>query len=89
MKNANWSADEWKPLIHERQILSWLIKHPTQQGQLRARQITAAIINRLEELWKENPEATIEDLERPGIRASEPEHVLLRYEDASVYKLVE
>jgi regulator of nonsense transcripts 1 len=39
-------------------------------------------------LWKENPEASIEDLERPGVRASEPEHVLLRYEDASVYKFV-
>jgi len=52
------------------------------------RQITAALINRLEELWKDNPEATVDDLERPGKYTSEAEHVLLRYDDASVYKLV-
>lgn len=45
-------VDEWKPLIHDRQLLSWLVKVPSSQEQLRARQITAAQINRLEELWK-------------------------------------
>lgn len=39
---------------------------PTEQEQLRARQITSGQINKLEELWKENPEATLEDLEKPG-----------------------
>nr|CAD2149807.1 unnamed protein product [Meloidogyne enterolobii] len=88
LKNASWSAEDWKPLIHERQVLSWLIKIPSQQEQLRARQITAALINRLEELWKDNPEATVDDLERPGKYTSEAEHVLLRYDDASVYKRI-
>uniref|UniRef100_A0A1I8BRP6 DNA helicase n=1 Tax=Meloidogyne hapla TaxID=6305 RepID=A0A1I8BRP6_MELHA len=88
LKNANWSAEDWKPLIHERQVLSWLIKIPSQQEQLRARQITAALINRLEELWKDNPEATADDLERPGKYTSEAEHVLLRYDDASMYKRI-
>ncbi|KAL3110234.1 hypothetical protein niasHT_015837 [Heterodera trifolii] len=88
LKNANWSAEDWKPLIQERQVLSWLIKIPSQQEQLRARQITASIINRLEELWKDNPEATIEDLECPGKYTTDPDHVLLRYEDASIYKRI-
>ena len=39
---------------------------PTEQEQLRARQITSAQINKLEELWKDNPEATLEDVEKPG-----------------------
>lgn len=38
-------------------------------------------------MFKDNPEATIDDLDHPGKYTSEPEHVLLRYEDASIYKL--
>ena len=34
---------------------------------MRARQISGAQINKLEELWKDNPEAKLEDLEKPGI----------------------
>lgn len=35
--------------------------------QSRARHITAAQIAKLEELWNKEPEATLEDLEKPGI----------------------
>jgi regulator of nonsense transcripts 1 len=68
---------EWKPLIEDRCFLSWLVKVPSEQEQFRARQITAQQINKLEELWKDNPEAKLEDLERPGID-EEPQQVLLR-----------
>lgn len=45
---------------------------------MRSRQITAQQINKLEELWKDNPDATLEDLEKPGVD-EEPQQVLLRY----------
>lgn len=97
----NWNAEDWKALISERQLLSWLVKVPTETEQLRSRQITASQINRLEELWKvgelqllfkcqkvqENPEATLEDLDRPGFD-NEPDNVQLRYEDAYQYRRV-
>lgn len=35
--------------------------------------------------WQENPTATLEDLEKPGVD-EEPQHVLLRYEDAYQYQ---
>lgn len=75
----------WKPLIEDRSFLSWLVKIPSEQEQFRARQITAQQINKLEELWKDTPEAKFEDLERPGID-EEPQQVLLRYEDAYQYQ---
>lgn len=53
--------------------------------ELRARQITAAQIYKLEELWKDNPDATIEDIDRPGVD-EEAQEVLLRYEDAYQYQ---
>ena len=43
-------------------------------------------IIKLEEAWKSKPEATLEDLERPGVDQKEPEPVPLIYEDAYQYQ---
>ncbi|KAI6193499.1 Regulator of nonsense transcripts 1 [Aphelenchoides besseyi] len=83
-KNSNFDAEEWKPLIQDHQIVSWVLKSPSTPQQMRARQITTSKINRLEELWKEFPDATVEDLDRPDLNA-EPEPVRLRYEDGNQY----
>ncbi|KAI1296879.1 Regulator of nonsense transcripts 1 [Halotydeus destructor] len=85
LKEMNWDPEQWKPLINDRSFLSWLVKIPTEPEQLRARQITAQQINKLEELWKDNVEATFLDLEKPGVD-EEPQQVLLRYEDGYQYQ---
>lgn len=60
----------------------WGIRQvPSEQEQLRARQISATQIGKVEELWRGNPEASLEDLEKPGVD-DEPQPVALRYEDA-------
>lgn len=87
LKDMNWDQEQWKPLIADRAFLPWLVKVPTDQEQIRARQISAIQINKLEELWKENVEATFQDLEKPGID-TEPSQVLLRYEDGYQYKRI-
>lgn len=81
----NWDQDQWKPLIADRCFLTWLVKIPSEQEQLRARQISAQQINKLEELWKDNVDATFQDLEKPGVD-EEPQQVLLRYEDGYQYQ---
>uniref|UniRef100_A0AC34QSM7 Upf1 domain-containing protein n=1 Tax=Panagrolaimus sp. JU765 TaxID=591449 RepID=A0AC34QSM7_9BILA len=86
-KNENWNVEDWQPLVQERQLLNWLVKIPNEQEQLRAKQITASQITRIEELWKEDSDATFEDLDRPGIDM-EPDRVQLRYEDAFHYKRI-
>ncbi|UYV80578.1 UPF1 [Cordylochernes scorpioides] len=85
LKDMNWDPEQWKPLISDRSFLAWLVKVPQEQEQLRARQINAQQINRLEELWKDNVEATFQDLEKPGVD-EEPQQVLLRYEDGYQYQ---
>jgi regulator of nonsense transcripts 1 len=65
--------------------LSWLVKPPSETEQLRSRQISFAQINRLEDLWRDNANATLEDLEKPGVD-DEPQPILLRYEDAYQYQ---
>lgn len=69
--------EQWKPLISDRSFLTWLVKSPSETEQLRARQISAVQINKLEELWKDNIDATFQDLEKPGVD-EEPSQVLLR-----------
>ncbi|XP_038115156.1 regulator of nonsense transcripts 1 homolog [Culex quinquefasciatus] len=85
IKDMNWDQEQWKPLIADRCFLFWLVKVPTEQEQLRARQVSAAQINKLEELWKENVDATFQDLEKPGI---DKEHspVQFRYVDGYQYQ---
>ena len=84
-KDIVWDTSQWSPLIEDRSFLSWLVKVPSDQEQLAARQITFHQINKLEEVWKENAAATVEDLEKPGID-DEPQPVLLKYEDAYQYQ---
>jgi regulator of nonsense transcripts 1 len=54
-----------------------LVRSPSEQEQLRARQISFPQINRLEDLWRDNSNATLQDLEKPGID-DEPEPVALK-----------
>uniref|UniRef100_A0A1D1Y515 Regulator of nonsense transcripts 1 n=1 Tax=Anthurium amnicola TaxID=1678845 RepID=A0A1D1Y515_9ARAE len=87
LKDMNWDLSQWCPLIDDRCFLQWLVKIPSEQEQLRARQISAQQINKVEELWKANPDATLEDLEKPGVD-DEPQPVALKYEDAYQYQNV-
>ena len=84
-KDGNWVISQWTPLISDRCFLPWLVKLPSEHEQLRARRISAQEILKLEELWKDNLKATLEDLNRPGID-DEPLPTLLRYEDAYQYQ---
>lgn len=53
---------------------------PSETEQLRVARLTQQL-NKLEELWKTNPDATLEDLKKPGVD-DEPQPVVLKYADA-------
>ena len=86
IKELGWNEKEWMPIIQDRAFLSWLVKVPSEQEQLRSRQITTSQINRLEELWKENPQASLDDLNKPELADDAPNPVLARYEDGYHYQ---
>lgn len=83
--DVSWDVSQWTPIIEDKSLLPWLVKVPSEQEQLRARQISSQQIGKLEELWKDKPDATLEDLEKPGVD-DEPQKVQLRYEDAYQYQ---
>jgi regulator of nonsense transcripts 1 len=84
----NWDTSRWQPLIEDRSFLPWLVATPTDAEQLRARHLSPQMISRLEELWKDNANATAEDLEKGVGVDDEPAPVLLRYDDAYQYQNV-
>mmetsp|Transcript_29618 Transcript_29618/g.54803 ORF Transcript_29618/g.54803 Transcript_29618/m.54803 type:complete len:499 (+) Transcript_29618:57-1553(+) len=86
LKDMDWDLARWMPLIEDRAFLSWLVKVPSEHDQLRSRQITTSQINKLEELWRTNPQATPLDLDRPGLDDEETQPILLRYEDGYNYQ---
>ena len=87
-KDLNWDVSRWQPLIEDRSFLHWLVNPPSDQEQLRARHLSPQMIARLEEMWKEDQEATIADLEKGAGIDDEPAPVLLRYDDAYQYQNV-
>jgi regulator of nonsense transcripts 1 len=76
-KDVNWDVSQWLPLIEDRSFLPWLVAVPSEQEQMQARHITSNQIVKLEDLWRDNAQVTIDDLERPGMD-EEPEPVKLR-----------
>ncbi|KAJ5901961.1 hypothetical protein N7495_002489 [Penicillium taxi] len=85
-KDMNWDTSRWQPLIEDRSFLHWLVGTPTDQEQLRARHLSPQLIAKLEEMWKDKPQATLEDLEKATAVDDEPAPVLLRYDDAFQYQ---
>ncbi|OAA68701.1 regulator of nonsense [Niveomyces insectorum RCEF 264] len=85
-KDMSWDISRWKPLIEDRSFLPWLVATPTDAEQLRARHLTPPMIARLEELWKENANATVEDLDRAASVDDDPQPVLLQYNDPYHYQ---
>ncbi|KAF3933450.1 hypothetical protein ABW19_dt0208643 [Dactylella cylindrospora] len=87
-KDMNWDTSRWEPLIQDRSFLPWLVSKPSDSEQMRARHLQPQMIAKLEELWKDNPNAVVGDLEKGTAIDDEPQPVLLRYDDAYQYQNV-
>ncbi|UKZ73086.1 hypothetical protein TrVFT333_000727 [Trichoderma virens FT-333] len=85
-KDMNWDTSRWEPLIEERAFLPWLVNPPSDAEQLRARHLTMNTIAKLEEMWKQEPDATIQDLEKASNIDDDPLPVQLTYDDPYHYQ---
>ncbi|OEU20041.1 hypothetical protein FRACYDRAFT_260210 [Fragilariopsis cylindrus CCMP1102] len=89
LKDMDWELAQWHPLIQDRKFLPWLIKVPSDKLMLKSRDIAQSQMAKLEELWKNEPEANFADLDRPDIiEDEEMQPTLLQYEDGFHYQNV-
>lgn len=87
LKDMDWELAQWHPLIQDRKFLPWLVKVPSDKLLLRARDISPAQMTKMEELWKNEPDARFADLDRPDIsEVEEMTPTLLQYEDGYHYQ---
>ena len=87
LADMNLDLAQWQPLISDKQFLLWLVKSPDEKTQVRARALTYTQANRLEELWKTNPNAGLDDADVLD-DDEELQPVALRYADAYQYQNV-
>jgi RNA helicase (UPF2 interacting domain) len=82
--NLEWDVNDWTPIIEEKMLVNWLVKPPNDLDFKKSRKLTLEQINALEELRKLNPDAKIEDLDKPELKNNLKE-VLLCYENGRQY----
>lgn len=87
LHGLNCDPDEWKPLINDRCFLSWLLKAPDEQELIKARQVDAAQISKLEDFWRDqNNDLSFQDLDKTQQDDFVLQTVPLRYDSADQYK---
>ncbi|WFC98755.1 ATP-dependent RNA helicase [Malassezia yamatoensis] len=62
-KDMVWDTSQWSPLIQDRAFLPWFVAMPNAEQAKQTRTINAQEIGQLEELWRENDQATFKDLQ--------------------------
>jgi regulator of nonsense transcripts 1 len=85
LKELDWDVTQWQPLIEDRAFVPWLVRIPTEQEEMRAKQISNNQISKLEDAWRTNPRATLFEVEMPGVE-EEIIPMLLSYEDGYNYQ---
>ncbi len=88
LKDSEWDLAQWTPLIQDKTFVPWLVSQPPEKAQMRARQISGREIIKLEEMWRENPDATVFDLEKAGYENNTDElpEFPLRFQDGFAYQ---
>eukprot|EP00924_Labyrinthula_sp_SR-Ha-C_P009156 snap_masked-scaffold_2-processed-gene-14.29-mRNA-1 protein AED:0.20 eAED:0.22 QI:0/0/0/1/1/1/3/0/1016 len=92
-KQIGWSLESWMPVIQDRRIISWLVSSNNENvdivtpfSQLGVK-ITTTQLNKLEDLWKTQPNATLLDLRAKNLE-EDLVPVQLKYEDGFHYQRV-
>jgi regulator of nonsense transcripts 1 len=77
---------QWQPLVEDRAFADWLVRHPGPRELARCARLTLDEAARLEEAWRADPAATLDDLAAAAGAEEEPAPVALRYADAGAYE---
>ncbi|KAJ2777959.1 ATP-dependent RNA helicase [Coemansia javaensis] len=91
-KDMIWDPAQWQPLIHERQLISWVVRAPSAKSQQRDKPVTSQEIRSIEEAWSRSAGASSGANGAGGLdgadEALDLQKVLLRYSDAYQYQSI-
>ncbi|WFD33033.1 ATP-dependent RNA helicase [Malassezia sp. CBS 17886] len=86
-KDMAWDTSQWSPLILERAFLPWFVREPMGAQAAPARAISSEQIRRLEELWREDEQATLAQVDEADADAAVAP-TQMQYHDALQYKRI-
>lgn len=86
IKDSNWDSTNWKPLIEERQFVSWIASEPTEDQFINTVQVTPQQIRKLEKQWRLNGSLTLDMAAEVEEEKDEVLPILMRYTDAYQYQ---
>jgi regulator of nonsense transcripts 1 len=88
LKDMEWQTHKWEGLIQSRKLVDW-ITTSSERDEVAAREMNSSQIAKLEDLWKKQPDATLEDLDRPDImEEAQVEPIGLAWDDGYHYQNV-
>ena len=86
--SPNWDLSLWQPLVEERAFVPWLVKTPDLDEEDQYNPLTNGQINQLEELWRKDPKATLDEAQEAISSELTLEQIPLSFEDAFHYQRV-
>ncbi|KAJ2597235.1 ATP-dependent RNA helicase, partial [Coemansia sp. RSA 1804] len=86
-KDVMWDTIQWQPLIHERQLISWLVRVPSAKTLRDSKKMTSQQIGTIEDMWAQSNSAARSEAGKAEAE-EEVDKVLLCYEDAYQYQSI-
>ena len=63
ISGLTFDESEWQPLIQDRALVDWVVKHPSPEEMKKCKKPSISLINELENMWRSgNTEAKVSDL---------------------------
>ncbi|KAJ1799779.1 ATP-dependent RNA helicase [Coemansia sp. RSA 2399] len=84
-KDVMWDTTQWQPLIHERQLISWLVRVPSAKALKSAKAMSSQQIGSIEDMWARSTGTASSEASKAEAEV-EVNKALLRYEDAYQYQ---
>lgn len=88
LKDNDWDGNNWKPLVDERQFVSWIATIPTEDELVASKIISYQQIKDLESKWRQQTRSSNDNQSDQGDDQSQQEvlPILMRYNDAYQYQ---
>eukprot|EP00890_Picochlorum_soloecismus_P003014 jgi/Picsp_1/3713/NSC_06549-R1_regulator of nonsense transcripts 1 len=90
ISGLTFDESKWQPLIQDRALIDWVVKHPSQKEMKRCKKPSPSLINRLEDIWRSgNDDVKVSDLVNfVPLKREEILPVAKHYQDDRMYQSI-
>jgi regulator of nonsense transcripts 1 len=87
LKDMEWDVAGWTSVVTEKKFVDWLVHAPSESDLVNARDVSSEQLSKLEDLWKNKPDALLTDIDKEDVEGGEEfQSTLVCYEDGYHYQ---